>query len=199
MSNDPKTLLQMVGAPADPAKLDTAAVVMIDCQCEYVSGLLPLDGIDKALEACAGLLARARKSASPVIHVAHKGRAGSAFDRNGAGGQIDPRAAPAAGEPVIEKTLPNAFAATALADMLADLGRNEIILAGFMTHLCVSSTARAALDLGLRTTIVANTTATRDLPGHHGGIVEAATLQAASLAALADRFAIIVDGPDQLG
>jgi nicotinamidase-related amidase len=28
-----------------------------------------------------------------------------------------------------------------------------MVLAGFMTHMCVSSTARAALDLGFRTTI----------------------------------------------
>ena len=50
-----------------------------------------------------------------------------------------------------------------------------------MTHNCVSSTARSALDSGYRVTIVANATATRDLPDGKGGIIGAATLQAATL------------------
>ena len=60
-----------------------------------------------------------------------------------------------------------------------------MILAGFMTHNCVSSTARAALDLGILVTIVANGTATRDLPDLRGGVIAAEIVQAAALAELA--------------
>jgi len=67
------------------------------------------------------------------------------------------------------------------------------VLAGFMTHMCVSSTARAALDLGYQTTVVADACATRDLPRPGGGTIAAADLHAAELAALADRFAIVCD------
>lgn len=58
--------------------------------------------------------------------------------------------------------------------------------------MCVSATVRAALDLGYRTTLVAAATATRDLPDPAGGVVTADALQRAELAALADRFAVVV-------
>jgi len=199
MSTDtPKTLLQMSGAPLDPARLGDAALVMIDCQCEYVSGFLPLVGVGTALDVCADLLARARLAKTPIIHIAHKGKAGGAFDRDAQGGQIEERAAPLEGEPVIEKPLPNAFANTTLLDAIKETGKEQIILAGFMTHMCISSTARAALDLGLRTTILAPATATRALPDGKGGVMSAENLQAASLAALADRFAIIAGDIEQI-
>ena len=99
---------------------------------------------------------------------------------------------------MIEKPRPNAFSSTTLQESLETLGKQEVILAGFMTHMCVSSTARAALDLGYRTTIVAAATATRDLPGPDGTPVEAPALQRASLAALADRFAILASTTDEL-
>jgi hypothetical protein len=58
-------------------------------------------------------------------------------------------------------------------------------LAGFMTHLCVSSTARGAFELGYVPTVVAATTATRPLVVT-GEVASAASVQVASLAALAD-------------
>ena len=62
-----------------------------------------------------------------------------------------------------------------------------------MTHMCVNSTARSAFNLGFAPTVVAGTTATRALPTPGGAPVDAASLQAASLAALADMFAVVVD------
>jgi nicotinamidase-related amidase len=61
-----------------------------------------------------------------------------------------------------------------------------------MTHLCISSTVRAALDFGYGCTVVAAATGTRDLPDGQGGVVDAVSLQRAELAALADRFAVVV-------
>ena len=58
--------------------------------------------------------------------------------------------------------------------------------------MCISATVRAALDRGYRTTVVASATATRDLPDPLGGIVPAGEVHRATLAALADRFAIVV-------
>ncbi len=67
-----------------------------------------------------------------------------------------------------------------------------------MTHMCVNSTARGAFNLGFQPTVVAAATATRDLPGEDG-IVSAASLQAASLAALRDLFAVVVRDTEQIG
>jgi hypothetical protein len=52
--------------------------------------------------------------------------------------------------------------------------------------------ARATLDLGYRNTVVAKAAATRDLPDGADGVVPAAELHRANLAALADRFSIVV-------
>lgn len=189
---EPRTLLQMAGAPAAPARFSEAALVVIDAQGEYRDGALPLDGITPALERLRDLLARARAAGTPIIHIAHRGRPGGLFNRDGRGGAIFLEAAPREGEPVIEKTLPNAFAGTDLRERLAATGRPKLLIAGFMTHMCVSSTARAALDLGFSTTIVADATATRALPDPLGGeALPAAAVQRAALAALADRFAIV--------
>lgn len=190
---EPKTLLQMAGASLTPPHLGEAVLVVVDAQGEYRDGKLPLDGIDAALDRVADLLARARAAGATVIHVAHKGRPGSLFDRDAAGGAILARAAVAPGEAVVEKGLPNAFAGTDLESRLTQAGRRDVVLAGFMTHMCVSSTARAALDLGYRVTVAADATATRTLPDPMGGTpVPAAELQRAALAELADRFAIVV-------
>ena len=194
----PQSLLQMTGADLTPAKLSDAVLVMIDFQNEYLTGALPLNGVEDAVTEGARLLARARREDTPILHIAHAGRPGGAVDRSPERGQILGVVAPLEGEPVIEKPRPNAFSSTTLQESLETLGKQEVILAGFMTHMCVSSTARAALDLGYRTTIVAAATATRDLPGPDGTPVEASALQRASLAALADRFAILASTTDEL-
>jgi len=195
---DPKTLLQLAGAPLTPSALSQSAVVLIDCQNEYVEGPLALPGVKPALAEARKLVERARKAGTPVIHVVHQGRAGGLFDLDAARGQEAPEVAPVAGEAIVRKPLPNSFAKTDLEAVLKKSGRKEIIVAGFMTHMCVSSTVRAALDLGYRATIVANAAATRDLPSPDGGVVDAATLHRAALTALADRFAIVVPTTDKL-
>lgn len=40
----------------------------------------------------------------------------------------------------------------------------SLIIAGFGAHMCVRTTARAALELGYRCMLVANSTVSRDLP-----------------------------------
>jgi nicotinamidase-related amidase len=186
-----KTLLQMAGVEPQPAALAKAAVIVIDAQREYVDGRLPLAGMDTALLRLERLLARAREAGTPIIHIAHKGRPGGLFDRDAPGGAFAGPATPRSGEIVIEKPLPNAFAKTGLEEALRATGREAAIIAGFMTHMCVSSTARAALDLGFPVTIAADATATRDLPDPLGGVVPADAVQRAALAELGDRFACI--------
>lgn len=190
--SSPKTLLQMAGADAKPPPLSACVLVIIDAQYEYLDGKLALPGMRPALDALSRLLQRAREAGAPVVHVAHRGRPGGLFDRAGHGGAIIGSVAPAAGERVIEKPLPNAFAETELKAVLESLGSRPLLLAGFMTHMCVSSTARAALDLGFTTAIAGDAAATRDLPDPLGGApITADQLHRAALAGLADRFAVV--------
>lgn len=195
----PKTLLQMAGASPTPSAFSDAAVVVIDAQREYVDGALALPRAKPALAEIAKLLERARAAGAPVIHVVHRGRPGGAFAPGSLGFEIAEEAAPEANELRVEKQFPNAFSDTDLKAKLEELGRREMILAGFMTHMCVEATARAALDHGIKATVVAAATATRDLPDPLGkGALSAAEVQRNALAAMADRFATIVPDSDAI-
>ena len=135
-----------------------------------------------------------------MIHIVHHAKSGKLFLAGSPSAEIAAPAAPAPGEPVLAKSLPNAFASTDLADRLHALHRSAIIVVGFMTHMCVEATARAAIDQGLRATVIAAATATRDLPDPiTGATVPAAEVQRNALAALADRFAAVVASQDAIG
>lgn len=190
--SDAKTLLQMAGVTPAPAKLGDAAVVIIDAQNEYVSGKLPLAGVEAALARIADLLAAARAAGAPVIHIAQRGRQGGLFDPASDAFKFAALAAPQAGETVVEKPLPNAFAKTDLNEKLQATGKKTLVIAGFMTHMCVSATTRSALDHGYAVTIAADAVATRDLPDPLGGPdLPAAQIHRTALAELADRFATV--------
>lgn len=195
--NTLKTLLEMAGAPRIVAKWEQAALLLIDHQLEYVSGGVPLSGIEAAIAECARLVELARKAGAPIFHIVHHGRPGGAlFNPEGQYVAIMPQLVPVDGETVVVKHLPNAFAGTELDSLLQACGRKQLVIAGFATHMCISATTRAALDHGYAVTVVAAACATRDLPDPLGGIVPAASVHRATLAALADRFATVVPAAD---
>jgi nicotinamidase-related amidase len=197
--SEPKSLMQLAGLPLDPSRFDDSALILIDCQRAYTEGALVLDHVVAAVAEAAKVLDLARKKGAPVFHIVHHGPPGAKiFGPEGPFVEIVPELAPRAEEAIVVKALPNAFAGTGLAETIRATGRKELIVAGFMTHMCVSTTVRAALELGFRTTVVAGACATRALPVL-GGSVDAATLHRAELAALADRFAIVVADATALG
>jgi nicotinamidase-related amidase len=188
------TLRELASLPAAPAPLTESTLVLIDCQNTYTQGVMELDGVQAALDETALLLERARTAGIPVIHIQHDDGPGSLYDIAGESGAIAAQVAPRGGEPVIVKNYPNSFVETDLEAELKTVGASNLILAGFMTHMCVNSTARGAFNLGFAPTVVAAATATRALPGVAGASVPAETVQAASLAALSDLFAVVVPG-----
>ena len=187
-----KTLRDVSGLGVQPPALGSAALVMVDCQNTYREGVMQLVGVEPALAEAQRLLQRARAASVPIFHIRHDAGAGSPYDLAEHVGQISAEVAPVAGEAVVTKRFPNAFVQTELEQLLRAAGVTDVILAGFMTHMCISSTARGAFNLGFRPTVVASATATRDLPGvAEGDVVPAAALQAASLAGLRDLFAVV--------
>lgn len=194
-----KTLRQMAGADPSPHKLADSAVLMIDAQLEYVSGRLVCDGVEAALEQGGKLIAKARAAGRPVIHIQHKGASGGVFDPDTDNFLIAPQVAPSGGERVINKGLPNSFAGTDLESVFRSLGCSSLIIGGFMTHMCVSSTTRAALDLGIPCTVVADACATRDLPDAQGNVIRGRDLHRHELIALSDRFCPIAESVDEIG
>jgi nicotinamidase-related amidase len=153
---------------------------------------MELEGVQAALDEAAALLERARSAGIPIIHIQHDDGPGSLYDIEGESGAIVSQVAPHNGEPVVVKNYPNSFVQTDLDEVLKTSNATNLVLAGFMTHMCVNSTARGAFNLGYAPTVVASATATRALPGLGDETVSAKAMQAASLAAMADLFAVVV-------
>ena len=186
------TLRALAELPLTPAPLGDSTLVLIDCQNTYTRGVMELEGVGAALEEVAALLDRARTAGVPLIHVQHSDGPGSLYDVEGESGAIVPLVAPRDGEPVVIKQYPNSFVQTDFDERLKAVGAQNLILTGFMTHMCVNSTARGAFNGGYSPTVVAAATATRSLPGVDGTPVPAASIHGASLAGLADMFAVVV-------
>lgn len=187
----PPTLLDLAGRTIPLPPLAAATLILVDYQNEYRAGPLALVAVDAAIAAAARLLAAVRAAGGRVIHVVHAGAPGGPFDRTAPRGAIVDPLAPIPGEAVVEKRAGSAFHGTDLADRLPGPGAGTLIVAGFMTHNCVSSTARSAADAGHAVVIAADACATRDLPDRDGTVVAAADLGRAELAGLGDRAARI--------
>ena len=208
------TLRQAIGLPTQPPRLSDSALIVIDVQLTYIEGPLKLANVSAAVRNCASMIERARRLRIPIFHVRHHAGAGTLYDVHGRSGAFVPPAAPLKGgslERVITKSYPNSFEGTALAADLADLEIKNLVLVGFMTHCCISSTARAAFNKGFVATVVADCTATRALPdptlsakkagggiGALVGVVQPESGQAAALAHISDLHAIVVPSGDYL-
>jgi nicotinamidase-related amidase len=191
------TLRQLNGLDDTPAKLADSTLVLIDYQNTYTTGVMELDGWQDALDAGARLLARARQEGAKVVHVVNDGGEGTPYDVRAEIGAIHPSVAPLDGEPVVVKKAPNAFVGTDLDRHVDAAGHGDLVLAGFMTHMCVAFTAQGAFLRGNRPTVVADACATRALPVA-GTEVDARQVHHAALATIADLYGVVVPSQEEI-
>ncbi|AYV25779.1 isochorismatase family protein [Streptomyces sp. CJ_13] len=200
MTTASTTLRDVIGLGNQLPRLADSTLIMIDFQNTYRTGVMALEGAEAALTAGARLLAAARAAGTPVVHVVNDGGENTPYDIRAEIGAISAEVAPVDGEPVVVKELPNAFHGTDLEKTLRELGSGtELVLAGFMTHMCVTFTAQGAFSLGYRPTVVAEATATRPLTAPDGTVVTAAALQTAALTTIGDLFGPIAPTVGDLG
>lgn len=192
-------LLDMLQMKGVPPSLSESVLVVVDAQKEYRDGNIKLSGVENALDEITTLLKRARALSTPIFHVVHHAPAGAPiFDPNGPMVEIAEQAQPADGESVIVKSLPSSFVNTHLKEKIERTKRTKVVLAGFMTHMCINATARSAVDLGFQPTVVASACATRELPATDGGTISADVVHSSNLASLADLVATIVNTPAEI-
>lgn len=193
------TLLDLVGMKRRVPTWDECVLLIIDAQKFYVEGKLRLEGIDEALAETARLLAQARQAGAPVVHVLHQNPEGAPFaDKTKPETEPADEAEPIEGEAVVVKALPSGFAKTNLSEVLNQTGRKTLIVSGYMTHMCLSTTVREAVEHGYFSYVVASATATRDLPDAFGGTIKAEQVKLVALAELNDRFASILPDSSSL-
>ena len=174
-------------------KLADSTLIMIDLQNTYTRGVMELETCSPPStrppsSSTARAVQEPRSSTSCTTGVR-----GTPYDVHDDIRHIVDRVAPRAGEPVVVEDLPERVHGhgprrTAHAPVEPCPGR--------VHDPHVRQLDRAgAFSLGHHPAVVASTTATRALPGTDGSIVSAAALQAASLAAVADLFGIVVAKP----
>ena len=193
MTTASTTLRDLKGLGHTPSGLSESALIMIDCQNTYREGIMKLEGVENALEEGKKLLERARALGIPIFHIRHDAGPGSPYDINDHIGAIADIVAPIEGEPVITKNFPNSFVQTDLDEQLKAKVVKNIILAGFMTHMCVNSTAHGGFNLGYAPTVVASATASRPLQAANGKVLSAQEVHDGALASTRDLYAAVVD------
>ena len=187
------TLREIVGLGQQAAPLKDSALIMIDCQNTYRSGIMQLTGVEEALQEVQKLLHMARALKIPVFHIRHDAGPGTPYDINAPIGAIADEVAPVAGEAVITKHYPNAFIQTDLDAQLKTAGVKNLVLAGFMTHMCINSTAHGAFNLGYNVAVVAGATASRPLQAANGKVLSAQEVHDGAIASTRDLYAAIID------
>ena len=192
------TLRELNGLSPQPAILAQSTLILVDYQNTYTQGVMELEGWQAALDAAAQLLAQARAQGAKVIHVMHDGGEGSPYDIRTDIGQIHPSVAPLPDEPVVIKGAPNAFVNTTLAQEVDAAGNKQVVIVGFMSHMCVTFTAEGAFLRGNQPTVVAGACATRPLQSA-AGAVSARQLHQGAMATIGDLYAVVVNSSAELG
>ncbi|MFJ9419755.1 cysteine hydrolase family protein [Streptomyces sp. NPDC101227] len=190
-ASDTTTLRTLNKLPKAPASLRDSTLIMVDYQRTYTQGTMRLAGWRESLNAAADLLKRTRAAGGTVIHVQNDGGPGTPYDVRKKIGQIMPEVAPVRGEAVVTKKVPNAFVGTDLGKLVDRAGHRNVIIAGWMTHMCTLFTTEGAFLRGNRPTVVADASATRPLPSVNGDLT-ADQVHRSALATIGDLYGVVV-------
>jgi nicotinamidase-related amidase len=142
----------------------------------------------------ASLLQLWREALAPVIHVHHCSISPVGCFRLGTPGN-GPKieAVPDGGEAVYKKHVNSAFIGTTLEADLRQQGIQSLVIVGLTTNHCISTTVRMAGNLGFRTYVVSDATATFDRAGADGHLRRAEDVHNAALGDLHQEFAEVID------
>jgi nicotinamidase-related amidase len=99
---------------------------------------------------------------------------------------------------LVDKTLPGSFTETDLGEILESAGVDTVSITGYMTHMCVDTTAREAAHRGLAVEILSDATGTLALE-NSGGSASGEELHRATLVAQGQFFADVVSTDEWLG
>jgi nicotinamidase-related amidase len=132
------------------------------------------------------------------VHV-HHDEPGTPFSRGMPSAEVMPCAAPNSGEIVLWKSRSSAFAGTGLDAHLRRAGIDRLVIIGAVAAFCVTSTTRAASDLGFSVILPGDALLAFDIAGHDGGRIDPETVLRVTLSLLGSDFAQLVTADQVAG
>ena len=160
------------------------ALVVVDVQNEYFSGLLPITHPQGHLTNILRVMDAAAAQDIPLVVVQHSFPQPDKpfFQRGTPQWELHPEVQARPHNLLIEKHLPGSFTGTALEPWLRQQGIDTVVIAGYMTHMCCDTTARQAVHRGFTVEFLSDATGTLPL-SNTAGEVSAEELQRAILCA----------------
>jgi nicotinamidase-related amidase len=172
------------------------ALVVVDVQAAFVTGGNAVPGAEQLLARVTSLLARVRRARSLVVHLQNDGRPGTVDEPGQPGWALYLPPDPA--ELVIRKTRDDGFQGTDLGRVLIGHQVSRLAIAGLLSEMCVSATARTALERGFGVVVPRDAHATCDIaaaPGF-GQAVPAAIVSRVAEWALGDQAELVASTED---
>ena len=168
------------------------ALLVIDVQQEYLTGLLPVTHPPGSLGNILAAMDAATARGLPVVVVQHAGAADSpVFRPNTPGYELHPEVAGRPRDHLVVKNLPGSFTGTGLEDWLRGRGLDAVTICGYMTQMCCDTTARQAFHRGFLVEFLSDATGALDV-ANYAGKVSAEQLHRAILVTMAMRFAQVM-------
>ena len=162
----------------------TRALLVVDVQNEYFSGLLPITHPQGHLTNILRAMDAAAARDIPLVVVQHTFPQPDKpfFQRGTPQWELHPEVRGRPHDLLIEKNLPGSFTGTELESWLRQQGIDTVVIAGYMTHMCCDTTARQAVHRGFTVEFLSDATGTLPLD-NAAGQVSAEELQRAILCA----------------
>ncbi len=145
------------------------ALLIVDAQNEFsADGQRAVPNHVEALDHIRARMQQARQERRPIAWVKHYNRPSEsrAFVPGTWGAELLSGLGPKddfGPEKLFEKDVYGAFTGTALEEWLHSVGATSVLIAGFYTHMCLSTSAREALVRGFEVAIDPDATGARDL------------------------------------
>jgi nicotinamidase-related amidase len=177
-----------------------SALIIIDIQNDYFpGGACELVNPERAAGQAKKVLNTFRQKGLPVYHVRHiSNYPGATFHLEGTkGSEIHTIVAPLPEEKVIIKHAPSAFLQTDLSKELMAQGVSHLVICGMMSHMCIDTSVRAAMDYGFKVTLLEDACATKDLVWN-GTVIPASTVHNTFMASVNGVFAKVMQTEDFL-
>ena len=139
------------------------------------------------------LLTYWREHGLPLFHIQYRAtNPKSMLSPDRPGYDFKEEAKPLPGEPVLVRSVNSAFINTNLQERLEAEGIDTVVVIGFTTEHCVSTTTRMAGNLGYNTFIISDATAAFNKTGINGQRFDAELVHQLSLATLQEEFATVL-------